>query len=526
MVGNNPGYLFKKLYFWLVVAFLLMFGAYLNWFVNDRIRSNLAYHHSIANLAVQNAADQVSRAIAEYNRRVQMFAEQNIEIIRRYAANPDNEEIHERLKLLIKENFPGYFAFTVANEAGVPLVEDFDGLVAEFCRVDMKSFAETQTYQQYIHPNYEGYHFDTMVNYGVDEGILFISFRADVLGNYIRPSQAPGHQLMLVYPALKQLIEVIANGARNKIVRDDYRLSSAEKLRILKSEPVPGTRWEAVDLITPGFFEVYSKQLTRVATMVFLAVALTSLALVWKISKEQAVRAKMEKNSQELVSVISHELRAPAASIHGAMELIARGTVGSTSSEVKHLLDMVHENSLHLLSLINDFIDIQKHESGKLGLELMTCELYPIVEKSLKNNKGYASQMNVSFSLTPDSDKQVRVNCDPQRIEQVVANLLSNAAKYGSEKDEITVQIKKAGYQKVRVSVLDHGSGVDPDLKDKVFEKFVMSKPVKTHENIRSSGLGLSISKAIIQEHGGYINYSTSNTGTVFYFELPVAGNE
>ena len=525
MMGNRLGHLVKSRYFWLLAAFLIMLGMYLWWFAKDRITAFKDYHHSVAKQAVLHASEQVSRAIDAYNRRVQRFADQNIDLIRRFAANPDNEELHERLKLLIEENFPGYFAFTVANKAGIPVIEDFDGLVAEFCRVDMKSFAETQKYQQYIHPNYEGYHFDTIVNYGVDEGMLFVSFRADVLGNYIRSAQAPGHQLMLVYPALKQLIEVIAKGARNKIVRDDYRLSNAEKLRILDRLPVTGTRWEAVDLITPGFFDSYDKKLYWGLVVNFLAITLVGFILVWIISREKIARINVEKHTQELVGVISHELRTPAASIHGAMELIARGTVGPTNSELKHLLDMVNDNSLHLLSLVNNFIDIRKHESGNLNLDLKNCELYPIVEKSIQNIKSYASQLNVVFLLSSDAERQVRVNCDPLRIEQVMANLLSNAAKYGSEKDEIEVQIKRIDNHKVRVSVSDHGSGVDPGVKDKVFEKFVMTKPTKLNDNIRSSGLGLSIARAIIEEHGGCIDYTTSDTGTMFYFELPVTDN-
>jgi len=525
MMGNRLGYLIKSRYFLLLAMFLFMLGIYQWWFVKDRVTANSEYHHTVAIQSVLHASEEVSRAIEVYNRQVQRFADQNIELIRRFAASPENEELHERLKLLIEENFPGYFAFTVANKAGVPVVEDFDGLVAEFCRVDMKSFAETQKYQQYIHPNYEGYHFDTMVNYGVDEGILFVSFRADVLGNYIRSAQAPGHQLMLVYPALKQLIEVIAKGARNKIVRDDYRLSNAEKLRILDRYPVAGTRWEAVDLITPGFFDAYDQNLYQGSVIIFIAVALVGFLFVWKATREQRARINIEQHTRDLVGVISHELRTPAASIHGAMELIARGTVGPTNSELKHLLDMVNDNSLHLLSLVNDFIDIRKHESGNLSLELKNCDLYPIVEKSIQNKKSYASQLNVVFLLSPDSEKQVRVNCDPLRIEQVMANLLSNAAKYGSEKDEIEVQIKRFGNHKVRVSVLDHGAGVDPGVNGKVFEKFVMSKPKKLNVNIHSSGLGLTIAKAIIEEHGGRIDYSASDTGTVFYFELPVADN-
>jgi len=522
MMGRYLGHLVKNVYFWLLVVVLITTGAYLCWSVRDSIKANTAYHHSIAQAAVTNSASLVSKFIAEYNHRVQLFADQHTDLIRAFAKNPEDEQANEKLKQLIEDNFPGYFAHTVANRAGIPVVEDFDGLVAEFCRVDMKSFAENQTYQPYIHPNYEGYHFDTMVNYGDDEGILFISFRADVLGDFVRATQTPGHQVMLVYPALKQLIEVIAAGARNKITRNDYRLSEEEKSRILEQAPVADTRWEAVDLIMPGTFENYQRKLYFQAAIIFTVLVLISLVFVWRATRERVMRADNEKQTQELINVISHELRTPATSIHAAMELISRATAGTYNAELKQLLEVVSDNSLRLLSLVSDFLDIQKHEFGKLKLEMTSCELFPIIEKSIQSKKSYADRLGVSFSLNPKSVKDVKVNCDPQRIEQVMANLLSNAAKYGAEKDAIEISVTQSGSGMVRVSVTDHGTGIAPQIKHKVFEKFVMAKSIKPNDSIRSSGLGLSIAKAIIQEHGGKIDFDSDQNGTVFYFELPV----
>ena len=211
----------------------------------------------------------MSRFVGERNRLVQVFAEQHLDAIRMVASDPQSEQHYQRLATLIKQYFPGHFAFTVANSNGVPLFEDFDGFVADSCRADIKSFAEKQYYHPYIHPNYESYHFDVMTHYGDKEGVLFISFHADVLGTIIRAAQTPGHRLMLVYPEFNNLIEVVAEGARNHVDRSDYRLSKQENRQILISVPVSETRWDAVDLHSARLFSDYQVKLAIEAIVIF-----------------------------------------------------------------------------------------------------------------------------------------------------------------------------------------------------------------------------------------------------------------
>ena len=156
-----------------------------------------------------------------------------------------------------------------------------------------------------------------------------------------------------------------------------------------------------------------------------------------------------------------------------------------------------------------------------------------MVTDAVIRNKLYAEQFSTRYVLKEPLAND-SVLCDEHRIEQVLTNFLTNAAKYGGEGDAIDVAVTRAGMQ-LRVSVSDHGPGIPKDFQPRVFEKFAMAhapkKAQKNDQKVKSSGLGLSIAKAIIEQHGGTLGFTTktdvdgdteSATGTTFWFELPV----
>ena len=155
--AQNKDLLIKKTYFWFVVAIICLLAVFLTWAQHKRIEDHEEYHDFIGTESVSSVAEEVSRFVSERYRFVQVFANQHVEDIRAVAANSNDENYYENLSRLIQEYFPNHFAFTVANSDGIPFFENFDGLVAESCQADIKSFAEKQYYHPYIHPNAEGY---------------------------------------------------------------------------------------------------------------------------------------------------------------------------------------------------------------------------------------------------------------------------------------------------------------------------------------------------------------------------------
>ena len=521
ITGHQKDLLVKKSYFWFVILMMALLVVFLLWVQQERVNAHQDYHDALASETGASIAEEVSRFVLERNRIVQVFARQHVDAIRALAASPYSEKHYKALEELIKEYFPSHFAFTVANSEGEPYFENFDGLVAESCQADIKSFAEKQYYHPYVHPNFEGYHFDVMANYGDKEGVLFISFHVDHLAAILKAAETPGHQLMLTYPALNNLIEVISKGARNLVMRNDYRLSKEESARILIDMPVTGTRWDVVDMAEPGLFEEFESKIFHESIVTFLIFLLVGVFMIRRLRREEFQRATVEKQKQELMGVISHEFRTPAAAIHNSLHLIERQSAGKLDGETKNLIEIASNNTIQLLSLVNDFLDLQKLESGKLEIKKAICELKPILENAVKNNDVYAEKFGVSFVIN-DTLPEVNVYCDALRIEQVLANLLSNAAKYGAKNDVIEILVSQPAPERVRVSIIDHGSGIAEHVRDRVFEKFVMARTEKSGK-VRSSGLGLSISKAIIEEHGGTIGYeSRGKEGTTFYFELAI----
>ena len=230
-------------------------------------------------------------------------------------------------------------------------------------------------------------------------------------------------------------------------------------------------------------------------------------------------RKRIETMKNEFISTVSHELRTPLTSIRGSLGLVSGGAVGEVPDKVKELLTIAGNNTERLLVLINDILDLQKIESGKMVFKFKIMDVMPLIEQSVENNKAYADQYDVRFEVTQHGD-DLRVFGDLDRLMQVVANLLSNAAKFSPPAS--TIQISVARHEgNIRIAVTDNGPGIPEEFRHRIFKKFSQSDASDTKAK-GGTGLGLSISKLIIEKHGGRIDYlSKENVGTTFYFELP-----
>lgn len=230
-------------------------------------------------------------------------------------------------------------------------------------------------------------------------------------------------------------------------------------------------------------------------------------------------RKKVTRIKDELISTVSHELRTPLTSIHASLGLISGGAAGELPQQVKRFIDIAYSNSERLVNLINDILNMEMLESGKIDLYLQPVELMSLVEQAVEASRVYTGQFDVGIVLT-NSLPNTTVNVDCDRLMQVFANLLSNAVKYSPPNGTVMISLLKFG-KTVRVAITDHGPGIPKSFQKYIFQKFSQadSSNVRQREGI---GLGLSIAKAIIEKHGGKIGFETElNVGTTFYFELP-----
>ncbi|NWG86814.1 MAG: CHASE domain-containing protein [Hydrogenophilaceae bacterium] len=231
-------------------------------------------------------------------------------------------------------------------------------------------------------------------------------------------------------------------------------------------------------------------------------------------------RKRMEKMKNEFVSTVSHELRTPLTAIRGSLGLIAGGMTGELPQQAKELIDMAAANTERLLALINDLLDMDKIQSGALQFDLKAQEIMPLVEQAVANNRSYAEQYGVTYLLEAGLPG-VMARVDAARFIQVMANLLSNAAKFSRPGGSVEVAVK-AEDDSLRVSVTDHGVGISESFRDRIFEKFSQGDSSDTRHK-GGTGLGLSISKSLIEKMGGQIGFDSQlGQGSTFYFTLPV----
>ena len=227
---------------------------------------------------------------------------------------------------------------------------------------------------------------------------------------------------------------------------------------------------------------------------------------------------KVDKLKNEFVSTVSHELRTPLTSIKGSLGLLQSAVLGELPPQMKSMIGIAYSNSDRLVRLINDILDIEKIEAGKLTFDFQRTDLKPLLERIIDANRGYGQGKRVSIELLPMTARPF-VEADPDRLTQVITNFLSNAIKFSPEGGTVQVSAAVAGGT-VRVSVTDHGPGISEEFQGKIFGKFAQEDSSSTKAQ-GGTGLGLAISKAIVEAHGGTIDFSSEiDKGTTFFFEI------
>ncbi|WP_019557772.1 PAS domain S-box protein [Thiomicrorhabdus arctica] len=237
------------------------------------------------------------------------------------------------------------------------------------------------------------------------------------------------------------------------------------------------------------------------------------------IVRDITERKQADKLKEEFISTVSHELRTPLTSIRGSIGLLTGGLAGEFSDKAKQLLGIAHNNTERLLMLINDILDLSKIESGQMDFNFEEIEVLPFLKEAIESNHGYAEQHGVEFILECNI-KSSKLLADSNRLMQVMNNLMSNAAKFAPKGDKIKISATRH-HQQIRISVTDHGPGIPKALEGRIFDKFTQADSSDTRQ-VGGTGLGLNISKAMVEKHNGRISFVTElGVGSTFYFDIP-----
>jgi len=237
---------------------------------------------------------------------------------------------------------------------------------------------------------------------------------------------------------------------------------------------------------------------------------------------------RAEKLKSEFISIVSHELRTPLTSIRGALGLVEAGVAGELPPKAAQMVSIAHKNSERLVLLINDILDIEKMEGGQMRFEKASLDFGSLLHNALQTNAPYAQNLGVELECD-GPDTPIEIEGDEARLGQVLTNLLSNAAKFSPRGGRVRVQTRvlpatQSKARRVRVDVFDDGPGVPPEFEPRLFERFAQADSSATRVS-GGSGLGLSISRAIVEQHGGTLSYHAVTSGQQhsFSFELPVS---
>lgn len=233
-------------------------------------------------------------------------------------------------------------------------------------------------------------------------------------------------------------------------------------------------------------------------------------------SRDITERKEVERLKDDLVSTVSHELRTPLTSLRGFAELLL--TREFSREKQRHFLEVILNEGTRLTNLINDFLDIQRIESGKQTYHFGAVDLAPLLQNALTVFNPEATHHHLHVEIT-DNLPQVYVDAD--RLHQVLANLLSNAMKFSPKGGRIAIRARQVE-DSVVVEVADPGVGIPPDMIPRLFQKFYRVDNRETR-SIGGTGLGLALVKDIITAHGGQVWVESQlNEGSSFFFSLPI----
>ncbi|MBE9143452.1 PAS domain S-box protein [Planktothrix mougeotii] len=248
------------------------------------------------------------------------------------------------------------------------------------------------------------------------------------------------------------------------------------------------------------------------------------------IGKDITEQHKLERLKSEFVSIVSHELRTPLTSMQVALSLLDQQWVDPTSEDGQGMIHVTAEGVDRLVRLVNDILDLERLESGKVHIEKQSCYPRDLIQTAINQMKDLANQSDIQFEVSVVS---YPIQADPDRLIQVLTNLLSNAIRFSPCDSIIKIQVERFSSMSVddlspvtclQFMIQDQGCGIPSHQLESIFERF-QQLDASDSRSKGGTGLGLAICRSIIEQHGGRI-WAESNLeigkGSCFYFTLPI----
>ena len=242
-------------------------------------------------------------------------------------------------------------------------------------------------------------------------------------------------------------------------------------------------------------------------------------AMLIAFFRDRSNKEALEREKAQFISTVSHELRTPLTSIKGAVELALSTELGAKNEKSAKLLSIARRNTDRLLLIVNDILDLEKIETELAHFDTKKVSLKDLAQETITTNRPYLDDLDVSAEIVADLEN-VEVRADPDRLAQVMTNLLSNAAKYSNAGDVINISLWSKE-NTVGFSVIDSGDGIPAVALDTIFERFRQVAGARQIGSA-SSGLGLAIVKSIVERHSGRVWIESKvGEGTSVHCQFP-----
>ncbi len=320
------------------------------------------------------------------------------------------------------------------------------------------------------------------------------------------------NKIILINPEGERFLDVNAKEVEGKILGALIKKPSLKKLAELLSakETKEGLFRKEIS---------FKKPTERVleATTVSLAPGEENVVILHDISREKLI----ERMKTEFVSLAAHQLRTPLSAIKWTLRMLLDGDLGKITEEQRGFIEKTYRSNERMISLINDLLDVTRIEEGRYLYKPVLTQIENVVQFVIDSFKEKIRRKKIKLEFKKPRKKLPEVKVDVEKVRLAINNLLDNAIRYTPVGGRVTASLK-CGKKEIELSVKDTGVGIPEDQKERVFTKFFRGANVMRMET-EGTGLGLFITKNIIEAHGGRVWFeSEENKGSVFHFTLPI----
>ena len=258
-------------------------------------------------------------------------------------------------------------------------------------------------------------------------------------------------------------------------------------------------------------------ELVALITLLIAAILFIIAAIITRSFERLAEASRMKS---EFISIVSHQLRSPLSNLRWAIELLMSGRLGKIEEKQTEYFRILKENSGRMEELVSDLLVVSRIETATLPLKKKEISLEELINKLISEFQPFARASNVEIEFK-SQENLPKILADPSQLYLVVENLLDNAIRYIKDKGKVKILLEKRG-PNLYFEIEDNGVGIPREDQKYIFQKFFRSENILRYQT-QGSGLGLYISKAIIERSGGKIGFkSEENKGSTFWFTLPI----